>query len=121
MTDARRSLLVLLVAGLGVFMVFLDTQVLFVAFGDIRQSFPDVSATSMSWVLSGYTLVVAALLVPSGRLADRWGRKRVFLGGLVAFTVASVLCGLAPSARALVVARLLQAAGAAALTPSSLA
>ena len=121
MTDARRSLLVLLVAGLGVFMVFLDTQVLFVAFGDIRQSFPDVSATSLSWVLSGYTLVFAALLVPSGRLADRWGRKRVFLGGLTAFTVASVLCGLAPSAPALIVARLLQAAGAAALTPASLA
>ncbi len=121
MTDARRSLLVLLVAGLGVFMVFLDTQVLFVAFGDIRQSFPDVSATSLSWVLSGYTLVFAALLVPSGRLADRWGRKRVFLGGLTAFTVASVLCGLAPSAPALIGARLLQAAGAAALTPASLA
>ena len=60
-------------------MVFLDTQILFVAFADIRASFPDVSTTTMSWVLSGYTLVFAALLVPAGRLADRWGRKAVFL------------------------------------------
>ena len=72
--------LALLVAGLGIFMVFLDTQILFVAFGDIEASFPDVSTTTMSWVLSGYTLVFAALLVPAGRLADRWGRKSVFLG-----------------------------------------
>ena len=79
-------------------MVFLDTQILFVAFGDIRASFPDVSTTAMSWVLSGYTLVFAALLVPLGRLADRWGRKAVFLGGLGLFTVASAACGLAPTA-----------------------
>ena len=89
---------VLLVAGLGIFMVFLDTQVLFVAFGDIQASFPEISTTTMSWVLSGYTLVFAALLVPAGRLADRWGRKAMFLGGLALFTAASALCGLAPTA-----------------------
>ena len=111
----------LIVAGLGIFMVFLDTQVLFVAFGDIRRSFPDVSANAMSWVLSVYTLVFAALLVPLGRLADRWGRRRVFLSGLAVFTVASALCGLAPTAGTLIVGRIAQAAGAAAITPSSLA
>ena len=102
-------------------MVFLDTQILFVAFNDIKASFPDVSTTAMSWVLSGYTLVFAALLVPAGRLADRWGRRSVFLWGLALFTIASAACGLAPSAGLLIVARLLQAVGAAAITPTSLA
>ena len=102
-------------------MVFLDTQILFVAFGDIEASFPDVSTNTMSWVLSGYTLVFAALLVPAGRLADRWGRKRVFLGGLAVFTVASAMCGLAPTAGLLIAARVVQAVGAAAITPTSLA
>src|SRR5688572_30336704 len=111
----------LLVAGLGIFMVFLDTQILFVAFGDIERSFPDVSTNTMSWVLSGYTLAFAALLVPAGRLADRWGRKRVFMGGLALFTVASAACGLAPTAGLLIAARVLQAVGAAAITPTSLA
>jgi EmrB/QacA subfamily drug resistance transporter len=117
----ERANLALLVAGLGIFMVFLDTQILFVAFGAIEASFSDVSTNTMSWVLSGYTLVFAALLVPAGRLADRWGRKRVFLGGLLVFTIASALCGLAPSAGFLIAARLAQAVGAAALTPTSLA
>ena len=118
---ADRANLALLVAGLGVFMVFLDTQILFVAFGDIEASFSDVSTNTMSWVLSGYTLVFAALLVPAGRLADRWGRKRMFLGGLAVFTIASALCGLAPSAGLLIAGRVVQAIGAAALTPTSLA
>jgi EmrB/QacA subfamily drug resistance transporter len=117
----ERANLALLVAGLGIFMVFLDTQILFVAFGAIEASFSDVSTNTMSWVLSGYTLVFAALLVPAGRLADRWGRKRVFLGGLLVFTIASALCGFAPSAGFLIAARLVQAIGAAALTPTSLA
>jgi len=112
---------VLLVAGLGIFMVFLDTQVLFVAFTDIQASFPEISTTTMSWVLSGYTLVFAALLVPSGRLADRWGRRAMFIGGLAVFTAASALCGFAPTALMLIVARVLQAVGAAAVTPASLA
>lgn len=118
MTSANR---VLLIAGLGIFMVFLDTQVLFVAFGDIQASFPEISTTTMSWVLSGYTLVFAALLVPAGRLADRWGRRAMFIGGLAVFTAASVLCAVAPTAALLIVARVLQAVGAAAVTPASLA
>src|SRR5215207_3513762 len=119
--SVERANLALLVAGLGIFMVFLDTQILFVAFGAIEESFADVSTNTMSWVLSGYTLVFAALLVPAGRLADRWGRKRVFLGGLLVFTIASALCGFAPSAGFLIAGRLVQAIGAAAVTPTSLA
>src|SRR5205823_14247993 len=97
-------------------MVFLDTQVLFVAFGDIRASFPDVSSASLSWVLSGYTLVFAAALVPAGRLADRLGRKRFFVSSLVVFTAASAACALAPTPTFLVAARVVQAVGAAGIT-----
>src|SRR3954447_19329506 len=112
---------VLGVASLAVFMVFLDAQVLFVAFDDIRASFPAVSFATMSWTLSAYTIALAAALVPSGRMADRFGRRRVFLIGLVAFTLASVLCAFAPTAGLLVVFRVVQALGAAALVPASLA
>ena len=80
-----------------------------------------VSASSLSWVLNAYTIVFAALLIPAGRLADRVGRRRTFLTAVVMFTLASMLCGLAPTAGFLVAARVLQAVGAAALVPSSLA
>src|SRR3954469_4065286 len=88
---------VLAVSSLAAFMVFLDTQVLFVAFDDIRSSFATVSFATMSWTLSAYTIALAAALVPAGRLADRYGRKRVFMIGLVAFTLASALCAAANS------------------------
>lgn len=112
---------VLGVASLAAFMVFLDTQVLFVAFDDIRISFPDVSFATMSWTLSAYTIALAAALVPAGRLADRYGRRRVFLIGLVAFTLGSALCAAATSPALLVLFRVVQALGAAALVPASLA
>ena len=113
--------MVLGVASLAAFMVFLDTQVLFVAFDDIRSSFPTVSFATMSWTLSAYTIALAAGLMPAGRMADRFGRRRVFLIGVVAFTMASVLCAFAPSAGLLVAFRVVQALGAAALVPASLA
>ena len=112
---------VLVVGSLSAFMVFLDAQVLFGAFDDIRSSFPSVSFATMSWTLSAYTIALAAALVPAGRMADRYGRRRVFLIGLVAFTLASVLCAVAPSAGLLVAFRVIQALGAAALVPASLA
>jgi EmrB/QacA subfamily drug resistance transporter len=112
---------VLGVSSLAAFMVFLDTQVLFVAFADIRRSFPDVSFATMSWTLSAYTIALAAALVPAGRLADRFGRRRVFEIGLVAFTLASALCAAANSPALLVAFRVVQALGAAALVPASLA
>ncbi len=107
--------------GLAVFAVFLDTTVLFVAFAAIGRDFPGVSPAGLSWVLNAYTIVFAATLIPAGRLADRIGRRRTFLGAVVLFTVASMLCGLAPSVETLIAARMLQAMGAAALVPSSLA
>ena len=75
----------------------------------------------MSWVLNAYTIAFAALLIPFGRLADRVGRRRTFLVAAVVFTVASMLCGLAPNVEILILARVVQAIGAAALVPASLA
>jgi EmrB/QacA subfamily drug resistance transporter len=112
---------VLGVASIAAFMVFLDTQVLFVAFEDIRASFPGVSFATMSWTLSAYTIALAAALVPAGRLADRFGRRRTFLVGVVVFTLASALCAVAPTPTLLVAFRVVQALGAAALVPASLA
>jgi EmrB/QacA subfamily drug resistance transporter len=115
---ARRTLLI---ASIAAFAVFLDTTALFVAFPDITTSFPDVAPSQLSWVLNGYTIVFAALLVPLGKLADRLGHKAVFLGGVAVFTTASLLCAVAPNPVMLVAARAVQAVGGAALVPSSLA
>ena len=112
---------VLISTSLAIFAVFLDTTILFVAFSAIGRSFPIVSASSLSWVLNAYTIVFAATLIPAGRLADRVGRRTTFLYGAALFTIASMLCGVAPSVPVLVAARVLQAIGAAALVPSSLA
>ncbi len=118
---SRHAKLTLGISSLAVLAAFLDTTVLFVAFPDIVSSFPDVAPAQLSWVLNAYTIVFAALLVPVGRLADRVGHKRAFLTGSAVFTVASVACGLAPSSELLIVFRIAQAVGAAALLPSSLA
>lgn len=120
-TRTTNPWLVLASTSLAVFAVFLDTTILFVAFSAIGADFASVDTASLSWVLNAYTIVFAALLIPAGKLADRIGRRRTFLGAVVVFTAASVLCGFAPSAGVLVAARMLQAAGAAALVPSSLA
>src|SRR6476469_4299080 len=114
-STTRNPWVILASTSLAVFAVFLDTTILFVAFPSISASFPSTSAATMSWVLNGYTIVFAALLSPAGRLADRIGRRRTFLAAVVVFTVASMLCGLAPTAGFLVAARVLQAVGAAAL------
>ncbi len=111
----------LAVAALAVFIVSLDTTVLFVAMPDIRRTFASVSASQLSWVLNAYTIGYGALLIPAGRLADRYGRRRFFVGGVAAFVVASLACAFAPNVTALVAARAAQAVGAAALVPASLA
>jgi EmrB/QacA subfamily drug resistance transporter len=117
----RNPWVVLVSTSLAVFAVFLDTTILFVAFPAISADFSSAAPSSLSWILNAYTIVFAALLIPAGRLADRVGRRRTFLTAAVAFTLASMLCGLAPTVGLLVVARVLQAVAAAALVPSSLA
>ena len=106
---------------LAVFVVLLDATILFVAFPSLRGSFPTVSAGDLSWVLNAYTVVYAALLVPAGRIADRVGRRRVFLQGMGVFTIGSLACGVAPTPFFITAGRVLQATGGAMLTPSSLA
>ncbi len=117
----RNPWVVLTATSLAVFAVFLDTTILFVAFPSISRDFASVSPSDLSWVLNAYTIVFAALLIPAGRMADRIGRRRTFLGAVVVFTIASMACGIAPTVPLLVLARIVQAVGAAALVPASLA
>src|SRR3954453_20117532 len=101
---------VLIVVSIGVFMSSLDLFIVNIALPDIQQSFDGASVANLSWVLNAYAIIYASLLVPVGRLADRFGRKRFFLYGLAMFVTGSLLCGLAPSVETLVAARVLQAA-----------
>lgn len=112
---------VLLVVSAAVFMASLDLFIVNIAFPDIQKDFGDASDAALSWVLNAYAIVLAALLIPAGRLADLIGRKRVFIGGLALFCLGSALCAAAPSVGLLVAARVVQAAGAAAIMPTSLA
>ncbi|GAA0744394.1 DHA2 family efflux MFS transporter permease subunit [Ideonella azotifigens] len=108
------------VASVAAFLVSLDSTLLYAAFGALRAGFPGATAAEMSWVLNAYTVVYAAMLIPAGGLADTHGRKRVFLFGVTLFIAASAACGLAGSVGWLIAARVLQAVGAALLTPASL-
>lgn len=102
------------------FVASLDLFIVNVAFNAIGSTYHSASQSDLSWVLNGYAIVFAALLVPAGRLADRFGRRSAFLLGLGLFTAASAGCAIAPSLWTLVGFRLVQAAGAAILTPASL-
>ena len=102
------------------FLVALDTTMLFAAFDALRQSFVGSSAAELSWVLNAYTVVYAAMLIPAGGLADAYGRRRIFRLGLTLFLAASMACGAAPSVAWLIAARVVQALGAALLTPASM-
>lgn len=104
-----------------VFLVSLDATIVLAAFPALRAAFPEVTPATLSWALNAYTIVYAALLVPAGRFADTHGRRRVFLGGVALFGLASAVAGLAPDPAWLIGLRALQAVGAAALTPASLA
>jgi EmrB/QacA subfamily drug resistance transporter len=108
------------VASVAAFLVSLDTTMLYAAFGALRAGFPEASAAHLSWVLNAYTVIYAATLIPAGGLADTYGRKRVFLIGVTLFVAASVACGLAGNVGTLIAARVVQAVGAAMLTPASL-
>ena len=108
------------VSSIAAFLVSLDTTMLYAAFDSLRAGFPSATAADMSWVLNAYTVIYAAMLIPAGGLADTHGRKKVFLFGVALFLAASAACGLAGSVGWLIAARVLQALGAALLTPASL-
>jgi EmrB/QacA subfamily drug resistance transporter len=108
------------VVALAVFLAALDLFIVNIAIPAIQGSFHGTTVADVSWVLNGYAIVFAALLVPAGKLGDVIGRRRVFMLGLFAFGLGSALCAAAPSLEFLVGARVVQAAGAAAVTPTSL-
>src|SRR5215218_4648619 len=102
---------VLLVTSVAAFMSFLDVTIVNIAFPDIRASFPGSSLNQLSWILNAYSIVFAAALVPAGRLADRFGRRRFFFLGTFVFLAASAICGAAAPVDALTGARTRQALG----------
>ena len=105
---------------LGSALASIDSTVVSIALPSIGHEL-DGSFTQLQWVVTGYTLTLAALILLSGAAGDRYGRRRVFLFGTVWFTVASVCCALAPTITVLILARILQGIGGALVTPSSLA
>jgi EmrB/QacA subfamily drug resistance transporter len=116
--DPRRWWALALLCG-AFFMVILDAAIVTVALPSIENDL-GFSARGLQWVVSAYALTFAGLLLLGGRAADLVGRRRVFMVGVVLFTVASLLCGLAWSDTALIVARAFQGIGAAVMTPSAL-
>lgn len=112
--------LTLAAACFGFFMVILDTTVVNVALPSLQLTV-GASLSGLQWVVDGYTLVFASLLLLTGALSDRFGSKRVFLAGLLIFTLASALCAASPTLELLITARVLQGMGAALLVPASLA
>ena len=117
--DAR-PVAVLVVLSLAAFMASLDLFIVNVALPDLGRDLRTPALSDLSWVLNGYAIVYAALLVPFGRLADRYGRKGGFLLGVAVFSLASAGCAASGTLGLLVLFRVLQAAGAALLTPTSL-
>jgi len=102
------------------FLAMLDSTVTMLAVPALQREFPAAALPDLSWIVSVYAVLFAALLAPCGRLADTMGRKRVLIGGIAVFTVASLLCALAPNVPLLVAARALQGVGAAVMVPASL-
>ncbi|WP_424805320.1 MFS transporter [Rhodococcus sp. 27YEA15] len=118
-TDTHRWGVVAICAT-SIFVVGLDTSIVNVALPSIGRDL-DVGTRGLEWVVNAYTLVLASLLISSGAMADRFGRRRIFQLGLIVFVAASVACALAPSLGALIAARVVQGVGGSMLTPVALA
>jgi DHA2 family methylenomycin A resistance protein-like MFS transporter len=119
-TYRTSQVITLVVTCLGLFMVFLDGSIVNVALATIQTDL-HAQLSDLQWVVDAYTLPFAALMLTAGTLGDRFGRKRLFLGGLVLFMLGSLLCGFAPTIGWLLAGRAVQGVGAAGLSPGSLA
>jgi EmrB/QacA subfamily drug resistance transporter len=118
--STRNPWLVLLVLCLGFFMILLDTTIVNIAIPSMIDTL-QASLDQILWVLNAYILVYAVLLISAGRLGDLYGQRNLFALGLVIFTVASAVCGLAQTTNELIAARVVQGVGGALLTPQTLA
>ncbi|MBJ7355380.1 MAG: MFS transporter [Thermoleophilaceae bacterium] len=119
-TESKSALAILAICG-SAFLVFLDTTIVNISFPSIGREFSSAGISELVWVLDAYFVALAAAIVPAGLWADRLGRKRMFVAGVIVFLIASVACGLAPSWQTLVGARVLQALGGAVMVATSLA
>ncbi|MBO9532216.1 MAG: MFS transporter [Solirubrobacteraceae bacterium] len=118
--ERSQSLALLGVCG-AAFLVFLDTTIVNVAFPDLSADFAGASAHELVWVLDGYFIAVAALLVPAGGIGDDMGRRRLLIAGLVGFALTSLTCAIAPSWQVLTAARIVQGIAGAMIVPASMA
>ena len=118
MPSARQWTLVATIVGSS--LTFVDATVVNVALPALQADL-HASITDVQWVIEAYALFLGGLILVGGSMGDQFGRKRIFLAGVVVFTIASIACGLAGSTRALIVARAAQGVGAAFLVPGSLA
>ncbi|MEV7070464.1 MFS transporter [Streptomyces sp. NPDC091972] len=112
----RRRMLVLAICCMSLLIVSLDTTALNVALPSMQRGL-DAGTAGLQWTIDAYTLVLASLLMLAGSTADRIGRKRVFMAGLIVFTIGSALCSAAPNLEALIVFRMVQAVGGSMLNP----
>ncbi|NGN69413.1 DHA2 family efflux MFS transporter permease subunit [Streptomyces sp. A7024] len=112
--------MILLLSAAATFMAFLDTTVVNVAFPALAADFPGASVPDLTWVVTSYGVLLAALLTPAGRFADLIGRREVFLASLALFTIASLACALAPNVPFLIAVRAVQGIGAAGMIPAGL-
>lgn len=117
--DRRQKVLVLLTMAFALFMAMLDNTVVNVALPTLTREL-GAGVSQLQWIVDGYVLAFASLLLTGGILGDRYGRKRIFLMGLVIFTLASLLCGLSQSSAQLIAFRALQGVGAGFLMPGTL-
>src|SRR5690349_20513457 len=120
MTERTRRWLVLTVGCTSIFLVGLDTTVVNVALPSIGRDL-GLGLRELEWTVDAYTLVLAGLMITSGALADRVGRRRIFRLGLVLFAIGSAGCALAPGLDLLVAARVVQGIGGSMLSPVALA
>src|SRR5438874_8587692 len=114
-----RRWLTLAIVGAAFFMTVLDVAIVNVALPSIEKDLK-VTETTVQWVLIAYAITFGGFLLLGGRMADLLGRKRIFLVGLVLFTIASLVCGLASSAGVLIASRAVQGLGAAIISPAAL-
>ncbi|HEX3291822.1 MAG TPA: MFS transporter [Gaiella sp.] len=118
-TEENKKWWTLAAVAFGLFMIMLDNTVVNVALPSIQRDL-GVGLSELEWIVSGYALTFAALMLIGGKLADAYGRRLVFVLGIVVFTLASLFCGLATSGDMLIAARVLQGAGAAMMNPATL-